>query len=63
MRKRNNMVDLVNGFYQYGESRYAGDVQVYTDGSKNPVTNATGSAVLYYKGEIVKRTSDFLNVY
>ncbi len=40
-------------------------VQFFTDGSKDPQTDATGPAVVIpsYQVEISKRTSDYLNVY
>uniref|UniRef100_A0A3Q3FG90 SPRY-associated domain-containing protein n=1 Tax=Labrus bergylta TaxID=56723 RepID=A0A3Q3FG90_9LABR len=51
-RKRN--VDLVSEFYEHIEQRYGDHVQVFTDGSKDPMTNATGSAAFIPKGSRLK---------
>lgn len=47
-KERNKHVDLVSEFYQNIQRKYAGYVQVYTDGSKDSAINTTGSAILQY---------------
>lgn len=64
--KRNNKnADLNTVYYSYKECKYKESIQIFTDGSKNMQTEATGSAVVIpkYKIEISKRTSDCLSVF
>ena len=58
------LADLVQEFYNYANGKYGEHVYIYTDGSKEPITGATGAAVVIPSHHItVKRTSDHLSIY
>ncbi len=61
----NNSVDLVAEFYIYVDDKYRDYIQIYTDGSKDPESGRTGSAIFRVNqgGEESKRITDDLNVY
>lgn len=65
VKERNKNVDLVHEVYTYIERKYKEYVQVFTDGSKDPMTDSTGSAVAVpsHRVGVCRRTSDFLSVY
>ena len=46
IKHRNKNADLVQEFYIHRYQKYSEHVQLYTDGSKNPQTDATGAAVV-----------------
>ena len=65
IKHRNKNADLVQEFYIHRYQKYSEHVRLYTDGSKNPQTDATGAAVVIprYQIGISKRTSDWVSVY
>ncbi len=52
-------------FYRYVDDKYRDYIQIYTDGSNDPESGITGSAIFIvnHGGEESKRTTDDLNVY
>ncbi|XP_072902389.1 uncharacterized protein [Hemitrygon akajei] len=60
----NKTADIISEYYRYKECKYK-DLQIFTDGSKDPETGATGPAIVVpsYQVEISKRTPDCLSVY
>ena len=65
IKHRNKYAYLVQEFYIHRYQKYSEHVQLYTDGSKNPQTDATGAAVVIprYQIGICKRTLDWVSVY
>ncbi len=52
-------------FYIYVDDKYRDYFQIYTDGSKDPESGRTGSAIFWVNqgGEESKKITDDLNVY
>ncbi len=52
-------------FYRYVDDKYRDYIHIYTDGSKDPESGRTGSAIFRVNqgDEESKRTTDDLNVY
>ena len=42
IKRRNKTADLVQEFYKYAEEKCGEHIQIYTDGSKEQLTGATG---------------------
>ena len=65
IKRRNKTADLVQEFYNYVDEKYGKYVYIYTDGSEEPITGATGAAVVIpsHHTTISKRPSDHLSTY
>lgn len=61
----NNHLDLVNAFHIDVEEKYYDHIQIFTYGSKDPETDASGAAFIFKgcKIEAYKRTSDYPSVF
>ncbi len=58
------ITDIVSEYYRYMDNMYKDSIQIFTDGSKDLQTEATGSAVYIPRHHVGvnKRTSDSLSV-
>ena len=65
IKTENNEADMVFEFQCHVREHYGNHLQIFTDGSKDQETEATGAAVMVQrlKVESSKRTSDFLHVF
>lgn len=65
IKHRNKTADLVQEYYIHRYRKYSDHVQIFTDGSKNPETEATGAAVMIPSHQMGfnRRTTDYLSVY
>ncbi|KAL7374966.1 hypothetical protein ABVT39_009897, partial [Epinephelus coioides] len=65
IKARNKAADMGFEFQCYVRERYADHLLLFIDGSKDQGTGATGAAFMVqgFNVQLLKRTSDFLNVF
>ncbi len=60
-KHRNRNSDLVQEYYSYKDRKYSGYLQIFTDGSKDPLTETTGAAIVIpsHQTGFSGRTADY----